>query len=432
MADKKRTKGTGRIFVRNKKYYLRITVNGLRKDIALGVDVGNGGEEQRRKAELKAKSYQTIAEAKSREELAAHVAVARKLQRNVSKITLSDVWTRYIKETTRPDSGPQTLKGYRERWEAFANWLGQTYPAIKNLDEITAEAAKAYAAHMIERKLSPASYNKYLNSLKLIFNVMQDHVEANPFDGITRRATAQESHAEFTEDDLSRILTAFDNKEIYVTFPAETRLIILLGAYTGMRLKDCALIEWNKIDLKKDYIRCRPAKTARHETWIQIPLHPRLRSAIMDAKKWKTDTYLLPQTAERYGRNPSGVSKSIVKFFEKLKFDVRRDKENKSRRYASNAYGFHSLRHTFVSFCASAGVPMAAVQAIVGHGSPAMTWHYTHVGDTALKTAIAALPDGDTKKKAAPDLVTIRARLEAMNADNWQEIRAEILKQLPE
>ena len=55
--------------------------------------------------------------------------------------------------------------------------------------------------------------------------------------------------------------------------------------------------------------------------------------------------------------------------------------------------GFHSLRHTYVSLCANAGVPLAIVQAIVGHTNPAMTAHYFHESDAALQGVLPALPD---------------------------------------
>ena len=53
---------------------------------------------------------------------------------------------------------------------------------------------------------------------------------------------------------------------------------------------------------------------------------------------------------------------------------------------------FHSLRHTFVSLSANAGVPLAAVQAIVGHTSTAMTRHYYHENEDALRRAVDAIP----------------------------------------
>ena len=39
------------------------------------------------------------------------------------------------------------------------------------------------------------------------------------------------------------------------------------------------------------------------------------------------------------------------------------DPDKRQRQRNSNKYGFHSLRHTFISWCAKAGVPLSIVQA---------------------------------------------------------------------
>ena len=56
---------------------------------------------------------------------------------------------------------------------------------------------------------------------------------------------------------------------------------------------------------------------------------------------------------------------------------------------------FHSLRHTFVSIAANSGVPIHIIQSIVGHESRAMTWHYYHENETALREAVDAIPTFD-------------------------------------
>ena len=97
--------------------------------------------------------------------------------------------------------------------------------------------------------------------------------------------------------------------------------------------------------------------------------------------------------------------------------------------------GFHSLRHTFVSLCREANAPLAVVEAIVGHANPAMTRHYTHVGEAAATTAVAALPDIiGTAKPALPasDTVTIpaatlRELAEQLTAERAVEVRAQLL-----
>ena len=80
-------------------------------------------------------------------------------------------------------------------------------------------------------------------------------------------------------------------------------------------------------------------------------------------------------------------------------------------------YGAHSFRHSFVSFCASAGVPLAVVQQIVGHGSPAMTEHYFNASRDAKQAAIEALPDmgADTVRQipAPKDITADALRMKA-------------------
>jgi len=79
--------------------------------------------------------------------------------------------------------------------------------------------------------------------------------------------------------------------------------------------------------------------------------------------------------------------------------------------------GFHSLRHTFVSLCREANAPLAVVEAIVGHANPAMTRHYTHVGQAAAGATVAALPDiTGVALPAAPEEQTIPVSTERLRA----------------
>ena len=63
-------------------------------------------------------------------------------------------------------------------------------------------------------------------------------------------------------------------------------------------------------------------------------------------------------------------------------------------------YGFHSLRHSFASFCAEAGVPQATVTSILGADSKIVAKYYTHVGDEAQQQAIAAVTGSNLRDEA--------------------------------
>jgi integrase len=58
-----------------------------------------------------------------------------------------------------------------------------------------------------------------------------------------------------------------------------------------------------------------------------------------------------------------------------------------------NAIGFHALRHTATSLMKNAGISPAIVQDIIGHDSPAISAHYTHIDESAKRKALNAMPD---------------------------------------
>jgi hypothetical protein len=99
--------------------------------------------------------------------------------------------------------------------------------------------------------------------------------------------------------------------------------------------------------------------------------------------------YVLPELAEKYAKRRDRVCDEVSRLFSSCGITTSQDEAG--RRVAD--VGYHSLRHTFVSLCAAGGVPQSVVQSLVGHGSPAMTAHYTHIGLAAAQNAVATLPD---------------------------------------
>ena len=159
---------------------------------------------------------------------------------------------------------------------------------------------------------------------------------------------------------------------------------------------------WDCIDLDRHLITYTPQKTARKTGYrkVTLPIKEELYDALLDAVKWKGDNkprenFILPHIAERYARNHTGIQKDVMKIIHcATGEETTADKEclPGQRKLAANIYSLHSFRHTFVSFCANAGVPLAVVAEIVGHGNPAMTEHYSHISPESKREAIKALP----------------------------------------
>jgi integrase len=193
-----------------------------------------------------------------------------------------------------------------------------------------------------------------------------------------------------------KLFEVFRDTSFSIMNKDEMEILFHLGTWTGLRLIDCALMQWDYINTDTGKISCVPIKTKKSGKRVIIPIHHLLNKALEKAKEWKDQgsKYVLPETAERYKRNPFGVQEDTAKVIRHAGFETTREIEGERRIRKINVYGFHSLRHSFVSFCAKYGVPLAVVQSIVGHGNPAMTRHYVHIGDEAVKQAINALPQG--------------------------------------
>ena len=155
-------------------------------------------------------------------------------------------------------------------------------------------------------------------------------------------------------------------------------------------------MKWENVDWVNRQITYIPQKTARKTAYrsVTMPIHPNLEKA----REWRAENmsgedFILPKVAHRYMTNSTGIQKDVMKIIRCATGLETTGKKSVGQRIKNpNLYSLHSFRHTFVSFCANAGVPLDVVASIVGHGSTAMTRHYAHISDAAKSKAIDALP----------------------------------------
>ncbi len=137
--------------------------------------------------------------------------------------------------------------------------------------------------------------------------------------------------------------------------------------------------------------------------------------------------YVFPELAALYLHDDTILVKRIKKVFKECKIETMSKVEG--RKKMATEVGFHSLRHSFVSLSANAGANLAAVQAVIGHSSPAMTRHYLHADQNNVKNAVALLPNvtGITTQQEEKDAAQARmkaavAALEGLTADQLKKL----------
>ena len=349
------------------------------------------------------------------------------------RLPLAEVWNEYIKSPNRNELAPSTLHAKRNVWMHFAKWMEHNYLPVEDLAGVTPDAIAEYLASL-RANLCGSSYNNRVCVLREIFRVLADKagLDEDPWYGVRLRPDDSHSRRELTTEELRRLLKAAKEYgvrsgegEMSTQHPAlstqrtnEWHTLFLIGIYTGLRLGDCCKLDWSQINIAQSVIQLMPQKTRRHHGRIvTIPIHPALGQALLaqgEELKMKNEKSnevdatsensslithhsslycsgpVLPSISEWYRTSKWRVSGGLGEIFKAAYITTSIKIEG--RRHKTPEATFHSLRHTFVSFAANAGVPLHIVQSIVGHESTAMTRHYYHENIAALKNAVAAIP----------------------------------------
>jgi len=424
MKKQNREKGTGSIVKKRHHFYLKIRTGGRAKStLLLGPD--DKPVTTRQEAEAAAKLLRPVLRAEQKEEIALHIANAKKMRHEAS-FPVDQIWKVYLTQYTRPDSGKGTMESYQKSLRHFTKWLAKEHPEIRLTNQITEETAAEYFSYVwTVRKVSGKTFNIYRQALKLIFSHIRvpAGLESNPFDVIESKPVQTESRLPFTEEQVKAIFDGFKTGFFYETevvrlgpgripmrmrkvlpfepmFKDEMRVLLLLCCWTGCRGQDGCVMRWSNVDLEHNTITYIPHKTARvtNNREVSLPLHPDLAAGLRDALAFRDRNhgkadYILPSVANRFSYNPNGVQEDVRKIIHcATGLSVTADECPEHRVFRANRYSLHSFRHTFVSFCVNAGVPLDVVASIVGHGNSVMTRHYAHISDAAKKNAIMALP----------------------------------------
>jgi integrase len=343
-------------------------------------------------------------------------------------LPIAQAWSEYLASPNRPDSGDSTLRQYKFQWQAFADWMEKKHPDTLTLREVTKELAEEYAGNLNHGKLSPSTYNKHLNLLALVCRVVKHKAKLveNPWEEIQRKRLVTNSRRELTIEELRRVCQKAEG---------ELKTLLALGIYTGLRLGDCATLHWGEVDLVRLVIRRIPNKTARRNPKpVLVPIHPVLRDMLSATPLDQRGEYVLPEMSARYLQRTDLVTDLVQGHFKACGIQLHRHGPGTENKRAVIEVGYHSLRHSFVSLCRECNAPLAVVESIVGHSSPAMTRHYTHVGELAAGRAVALLPsvlDNAKAKDLQNDLENILLKAhelaKGMSAANWKKTKANLI-----
>jgi integrase len=162
------------------------------------------------------------------------------------------------------------------------------------------------------------------------------------------------------------------------------RTMVVVALNTGMRLGEMLALRWSDIDLKAGRLVVRRA-VARGI--VGTPKSGRSREIPLN------DTVTRALEQHRHLRGPLVFCTDDGRML--TKNEAKAPLARARRRSGIVELGWHDLRHTFASHLVMRGVPLKAVQELLGHATIEMTMRYAHLAPATKSDAVRVL-DGAT------------------------------------
>lgn len=311
-------------------------------------------------------------------------------EEEIARLPFMRYWYAYAASPVAERYTKSQLASRYRGWRSFSKWMQSIHPEMSGIASVTRRIGEDYL-DSIKDEFSSATCNSYMYCIKEVFQNFLGELglKYNPWDVVERLPKDTMTRRELTADEIGRLIATAQRHG------SEWALLFRLAAYTGMRLGECCRLEWKNIVMEKDIIQYVPSKTRgkRGDRPVAVPLHRELKRHLLRIPARLHWGPLMPELAADYAGSKKRVQRGAARIFAEAGIETQITAEGRKRKVSHAS--FHSIRHSFVSFTANAGIPLEVVRSIVGHETAGMTRHYYHANEALLRKAVSAVPTYD-------------------------------------
>lgn len=291
-------------------------------------------------------------------------------------------------ESEKPAVSENTFCRYSQISGDFLKSLGHL--ANVRLEILSSDEVLRYRDFLVEeKKVAPQTVNLALKILKRAFKVAIDEgvIGRNPVATVrTIRDREKGEKGTFTPAQVA---------ELVAHAKGDWKGLILAGYYTGGRLSDLVRLKWSNVDIEEKTITFWQKKTEGKSSRpkVKIPIHPQLEEHLLAGPMSDSpNAPVFPELYDQPGSGKSGLSMAFKRIMDGagIKSEIIRERQGKDGRSVS-ALTFHSLRHSFTSALANAGVTPEIRQKLTGHADLKSHQIYTHHELQTVRNAIETL-----------------------------------------
>ena len=231
------------------------------------------------------------------------------------------------------------------------------------LKSITTLELEDFKTSFFKKGLSAATIRLIMGDVRRVYNKMEQwELYSGPMP--TNKVKMPR-----VDNARSRFLTADEAQTLLAAVYKRSPIwhdISLVSLHTGMRLSEVLTLRCQDVDLNNKIIHL-DGKTGKRS----VPMNDKVYSVIKGAVDQGVVNLIFP------GKNGNQIRPdSATNSFSEAVKDARLNAENVDRRHK---VVFHTLRHTYCSWLAMAGVSLYVIGEMVGHSSPQMTKRYSHL-----------------------------------------------------
>lgn len=288
---------------------------------------------------------------------------------------------------------PSTHARYGSSIRKLITFLGPE--ADHELQTLTGEQIEKFILSEKEAGLAPKSLNLDLKAIHAALGkaFKRQHVKINVAGTVDPQPSNTAEKRAFSLDQVRKLIEAVPD--------GEWLGMIHVGYFTGLRLGDVSHLQWSNVNLREKILTVIPDKreTRRPRPPLEVPIHPHLLNWF---KVWRVDArtvgspFIFPTLSQKKIEGDKGLSSTFTRLITTAGIEnpvVREKVQGSSRSRSVRAYGFHSLRSTFITQLKEAGVKVEDRMKLSDHSSPEMNLLYTKTELSRLQTEIDRLPN---------------------------------------
>ena len=278
-----------------------------------------------------------------------------------------------------------TVAKYEQVVDRFLAYLGKKADA--GLGNLTAVDIRGFRDMMQAEGRAASTVNDLVSKIliaPMAKAVRLGYIPLNPCAAVEPLKEVESVAGTFTLEQVAALVAAAPSDD--------WKGLILAGFFTGQRLGDLSQLRWRQVDLTNAMILID--KQQKTGTGVAIPIHQDLLDHLLTLPgSDDVDAPLFPELHNKSGAGKSGLSESFKRIMglAGIALEKRLDAAGKAGR-GRNKLSFHSLRHSFNSVMANAGIPEEVRQKLTGHRDKDTHRIYTHLDIPALQSAVKSIP----------------------------------------